>query len=107
MDDGHCGLPNAELVPLAVELLEISQELVQTALDLELSEGTVIAASVGETPCVFLTGLYRAEQVIAERLIPARIKTDSWGDSQRRRSVHQFLNWESDLGSWGWRRRSR
>ena len=28
-------------------------------------------------------------------------------DSQRRRSVHQFLNWESDLGSWGWRRRSR
>ena len=68
MDDGHCGLPNAELVPLAVELLEISRELVQTALDLELSEGTVIAASVGKTPCVFLAGLYRAEQVIAERL---------------------------------------
>lgn len=68
MDDGHCGLPNAELVPLAVELLEISQELVLTALDLELSEGTVIAASVGQTPCVFLSGLYRAEQVIADRL---------------------------------------
>ena len=29
------------------------------------------------------------------------------GDSQRRRSVHQFLHWESDLGSWEWRRRSR
>lgn len=68
MDDGHCGLPTAELVPLAVELLEISRELVQTALDLELSEGTVIAATVGETTCVFLSGLYRAEQVIAERL---------------------------------------
>ena len=69
MDDGHCGLPTGELVPLAMELLEISKELVQTALDLELSEGTVIAASVGETPCVFLGGLYRAEQVIAERLM--------------------------------------
>ncbi len=68
MDDGHCGLPTLELVPLAVDLLEISQELVQTALDFELSEGTVIAASVGATPCVFLSGLYRAEQVIAERL---------------------------------------
>src|SRR5216684_3319457 len=68
MDDGHCGLPTAELVPLAVELL-ISKERVQTALDLELSEGTVIAASVGETPCVFLGGLFRAEQVIAERLM--------------------------------------
>ena len=78
MDDGHCGLPNAELVPLAVELLEISQELVQTALDMELSEGTVIAASVGETPCVFLTGLYRAEQVIAERLTTLGNGTLPW-----------------------------
>jgi exodeoxyribonuclease V alpha subunit len=69
MDDGHCGLPTEELVPLAVELLEISIELVQTALDLELAEGTVIAATVGETACVFLSGLYRAEQVIAERLL--------------------------------------
>ena len=69
MDDGHCGLPTEELVPLAVELLEISKELVQTALDLELSEGTVIAATVGETACVFLGGLYRAEQVIAERIV--------------------------------------
>jgi exodeoxyribonuclease V alpha subunit len=78
MDDGHCGLPNAELVPLAVELLEISRELVQTALDLELSEGTVIAASVGETPCVFLAGLYRAEQVIAERLTTLANGTLPW-----------------------------
>ena len=69
MDDGHCGLPTEELVPLAVELLEIPTELVQTALDLELAEGTVIAATVGETACVFLGGLYRAEQIIAERIL--------------------------------------
>jgi exodeoxyribonuclease V alpha subunit len=70
MDDGHCGLPTEELVPLTVELLGVSIELVRTALDLELSEGTVIAATVGATACVFLGGLYRAEQVIAERLLP-------------------------------------
>src|SRR5487761_116030 len=69
MDDGHCGLPTTDLVPLAVELLEISKELVQTALDLELAEGTVIAATVAETACIFLVGLYRAEQVIAERIL--------------------------------------
>ena len=69
MDDGHCGLPTEELVLLAVELLEISKELFRTALDLELAEGTVIAATVGETACVFLGGLYRAEQVIAERIL--------------------------------------
>jgi exodeoxyribonuclease V alpha subunit len=69
MDEGHCGLPVEELVPLAVELLEVDKGLVQTAIDLELAEGTVIADTVGDTPCIFLAGLYRAEKVIAERLL--------------------------------------
>src|SRR6187455_1542341 len=69
MDEGHCGLPTDELVPLAEKLLEVPVELVRTALDLELTEGTVIADSAGETPCVFLAGLYRAERGIADRLI--------------------------------------
>ena len=69
MDQGHCGLPTGELGPLAVELLEVPDELVQTALDLELVEGNVVADTVGEMACVFLAGLYRAEKVIAERLV--------------------------------------
>src|SRR6202171_3878704 len=69
MDEGHCGLPTEELVPLAVALLEVPGELIQTALDLELAERTVVADTVGETACIFLGGLYRAEQVIAERLL--------------------------------------
>ena len=69
MDDGHCGLPIGELVPLTGELLEVPEGLVETALDLELAEGTVIADRVGETPCIFLTGLYRAERTIAEQLM--------------------------------------
>src|SRR5262249_52085385 len=69
MDAGHCGLPVDELVQLAEELLEVPKELVRTALDLELAEGAVIADSVGETSCVFLAGLHRAERGIAERLM--------------------------------------
>jgi exodeoxyribonuclease V alpha subunit len=68
MDEGHCGLPKAELIPLAEKLLEVPQPLIGTALDLELHEGNVIADRVGETPCVFLAGLYRAERTIAEGL---------------------------------------
>ena len=68
MDEGHCGLPTEQLVPLAVELLEVPKELVEAALELELSDGTVIADTVDTTACVFLGGLYRAEQVIAERV---------------------------------------
>jgi exodeoxyribonuclease V alpha subunit len=69
MDDGHCGLPTDELMPLAENLLEVSLELVRTALDLELADGTVVNDSVGETPCTFLSGLHRAERTIAERLM--------------------------------------
>src|SRR6478609_11231124 len=78
MDEGHCGLPTDELVPLAEKLLEVPVELVRTALDLELAEGIVIAESVGETRCVFLAGLYRAERSIAERLLRLTNGTPPW-----------------------------
>src|SRR5277367_2623855 len=69
MDEGPCGLPTDQLIPLAEELLEAPRELILTALELERSEGAVIADKVGDTACTFLAGLYRAEQVIADRLI--------------------------------------
>src|ERR1700687_4778595 len=66
------------MVPLAEKLLEVPVELVRIALDLERTEGTVIADSVGETSCVFLAGLHRAERSIAERLIPLANGTLPW-----------------------------
>jgi exodeoxyribonuclease V alpha subunit len=56
MDEGHCGLPTDDLVPLAEKLLEVPQELIRTALDLELTDGAVTADMVGDTRCVFLAG---------------------------------------------------
>ena len=68
MGDGHCGLPVEELASLAADLLDVPEALVRTALDLELADGTVVAAAVAGADCVFLSGLHRAERVIAERL---------------------------------------
>ena len=68
MGNGHCGLPLEELVPLALKLLEVPDDLIQTAIDLEMADGTITADTVGDTPCAFLSGLYRAEKSIAERL---------------------------------------
>src|SRR5512140_740072 len=78
MDEGHCGLPTDELVPLAEKLLQVPQQLVRAALDLELQEGTVMADRVGETACVFLAGLHRAECTIAERLMRLANGTLPW-----------------------------
>jgi exodeoxyribonuclease V alpha subunit len=78
MDEGHCGLPAEELVPLAEKLLEVPQQLVRTALELELQDGAVIGDAVGETPCIFLAGLYRAERTIANRLVRLAEDTPPW-----------------------------
>ena len=67
-DEGHCGVPTGQLVPMAAKLLEIEPPIVETALDLELKEGTVVADTLGGEPCVFLAGLHRAELAIADRL---------------------------------------
>ncbi len=78
MDEGHCGLPTDDLVPLAEKLVEVPQALILTALDLELAEGTVTADKVGDKRCVFLAGLYRAERGIAERLLQLGAGTLPW-----------------------------
>jgi exodeoxyribonuclease V alpha subunit len=67
-DDGHCSLPHDELLPLAVKLLEIPSGIVEDAIHEELKQGVIIADQVEDRGCVFLAGLYRAEQSIAARL---------------------------------------
>jgi len=52
---GHCGLP-------------VAAGLIEEALGLELRDGELVADTVGGEACVFLAGLYRSEQAIAERI---------------------------------------
>ena len=78
MDEGHCGLPMDELRELAAALLEIAAEVVDAAIALELAEGAVVADTVEDRPCVFLAGLYRAEQGIAERLLRLSRGSPPW-----------------------------
>jgi exodeoxyribonuclease V alpha subunit len=68
MDDGHCGLPFDELVPMAEQLLEIPASIVEQALGLEIAAGEVVADEVDGHRCIFLAGLHRAERAIADRL---------------------------------------
>ena len=80
MDEGHCGLPEEELGPLAAKLLEVPAKLIRTALDLELADGTVVADTVDDTPCIFLGGLHRAERAIAGRLMGIAAGNLPWPD---------------------------
>jgi exodeoxyribonuclease V alpha subunit len=78
MEEGHCGLPVEELVTLTGDLLDVPRALIDTALALELDAGAVVADSLDGRRCVFLTGLYRAEQAIAGRLLSLVRRPPPW-----------------------------
>jgi exodeoxyribonuclease V alpha subunit len=96
--EGHCGLPTAELLKLAGELLAVERPgadqldetgatrrvplepaQIQSALDLELSEGAVVADSLAGEPAIFLSHLHKAERQIAESLLELAQGAPPWG----------------------------
>jgi exodeoxyribonuclease V alpha subunit len=77
-NDGHCGLPVADLLKSTSALIAVRADLIEAALNLELRDGELIADTLGGAPCVFLAGLYRSEQAIAERLQLLAAGRPSW-----------------------------
>jgi exodeoxyribonuclease V alpha subunit len=65
---GHCGLPYAELVPLAVKLLDIAESIIETAIAQEIADEVLLPDTVEGQACVFLAPLYYAEQSIAAQI---------------------------------------
>ena len=65
---GHCGLPYAELVPLAIKLLEIPAEIIESAIAEEIEQKILYPDTVDKQPCVFMAPLYFAEHSIAAQI---------------------------------------
>ena len=88
-DEGHCGLPVEELIPLTQKLLEVTAELVETAIRLDLEDGAVVADDLEGRRCVFLAALYRAEREIAGKLKTLAIRKPPWPNID----VHKAIPW--------------
>jgi exodeoxyribonuclease V alpha subunit len=65
---GHCALPNEELIEHSMALLGVSRNLVEEALSRALSTHELERESLGGENLVYLPRLRRAEAAIAERL---------------------------------------
>ena len=78
VSEGHCGLPEDELLTTAEKLLEIPTNILRDALGLELQDGIIVADTMDGQSCVFLGHLWHAEKIIAERLLALAAGTPSW-----------------------------
>lgn len=76
--DGHCALPEENLLTLAQELLEIGRGTLAEALALEAAESGVVIDHIGDTTCVFLPHLRKAEDVVASIIRRLRVGTPPW-----------------------------
>jgi exodeoxyribonuclease V alpha subunit len=68
ISEGHCGLPRDDLLVMAQKLLDIPADILTDALGLELAERTVVSDTIADRECIFLSHLWHAERLIAERL---------------------------------------
>ena len=87
MGDGHCGLPRDDLIRSGAELLEVPPLLVETALGGELTSGEVVAGLTDGREVIFLAGLYRAEQSIADTLLRLRVGILPWPAIDAERAI--------------------
>ncbi len=78
VNDGHCGLPEDDLLPAAEKLLEIPSDILRAALDLELQDGTVVVDAIDDQKCIFLSHLWHAEKLISERLTALATGKPHW-----------------------------
>ncbi len=76
--EGHCGLPHAELVPLAVKLLEIPADVIEAAIAQEIEDGVLVPETIDSQPCVFLAPLHQAERSIAAQVVRLKTQAAPW-----------------------------
>jgi exodeoxyribonuclease V alpha subunit len=72
LGDGHCALPEDELLAKAEQLLEIPAQTLIAALAAEVATGSLVADTIDDRRSIFLAHLYRAERTIAQHLLALR-----------------------------------
>jgi exodeoxyribonuclease V alpha subunit len=87
VSEGHCGLPEEDLLPAAEKLLEIPTEILRDALHQELQDETVVADTIEDRRCIFLGHLWHAEKVIAERLKALVVGKPSWPEVDATKAI--------------------
>lgn len=67
-EQGHCAVPQTQLLAAAEKLLTIPAAIINEALTLEIAHGNIVAEAIQGQSCLFLAPLHRAELGVASHL---------------------------------------
>ncbi len=76
--DGHCAAFREKLVEMAVQLLDIPENIIGQAIGEELAEENLVSEIIDGQEALFLSPLYRAEVGCATHLLRLRQGASSW-----------------------------
>ena len=76
---GHCAASRADLVESAALLLEIPQQVIESAIAAEIAGENLIPDEIAGRPCLFLAPLHRAEVGVASSLTRLSQGDSPWG----------------------------
>jgi exodeoxyribonuclease V alpha subunit len=85
--DGHCGLPEEDLLGRAEKLLEIPRQTLVEAVGREVAGGFVVSDEINGRRCVFLAHLWHAERVIGQRLLTLSREPPPWSIIDAERAI--------------------
>ena len=77
---GHSCMPTGDLLSTGMELLEIPEEKLRRALELEITEGRLVVERTWEPEMVFLPWLHEAEVTIAGKITEIALDSPPWPD---------------------------
>jgi exodeoxyribonuclease V alpha subunit len=85
--DGHCAAFRDKLVEMAVQLLEIPDNVIEQAIGEELAEENLVSELIDGQEALFLTPLYRAEVGCASNLLRLRQGALPWGEVDTAKAI--------------------
>ncbi|MES3038686.1 MAG: AAA family ATPase [Bdellovibrionota bacterium] len=90
---GHCAYPEEKILKEAFQKLEVSSDLIDEALELELLEEILVSDVISGTTCIYLKEIWELEQDVAIKLLSFQNKQPSWGWM----NMEKVLNWAQSL----------
>ena len=84
---GHCAALQEKLLKAAIQILEIPEEIILNAINSEIEAKNLVADFIDEQPCLYLTALYKAENLVAKHLTRLHKGQPIWGNIDDKKAL--------------------